>query len=116
MLERVGGSFTVLTVSTKMFVAQPKLVSITDSVTAAVPDLCGAGVSVIERVPVLPASTMFAFGSRLVLEELAVTVSRLVGVPESLIVKFSGPATVSSLIVWLPGPVRVGTELADGRK
>src|SRR6266536_6222478 len=111
MGEIVGGSFTGRTVTTKMLLVKPKFVSVTETVMAAVPDWLGAGVTVTMRLAPLPSNTMLPSGTRLVLEEVAATVSRFAGVLASPTVKASGPATVSSLIDWLPNPERVGGEL-----
>src|SRR5439155_20910742 len=98
MGEIVGRSFTGRTVTTKMLVVNPKFVSVTETVMAAVPDWLGAGVTVTVRLLLPAPKTMLPSGTRLVWEEVAATVSRFAGVLESPTVKASGPATVSSLI------------------
>src|SRR5215510_6608131 len=103
-----GGSFTGLTVNTMMLLLIPAAVSTTVTVTAAVPERWGAGVRVKVRLAPLPPSTTPVAGKRLVLAETAVTMSWLVAVLESPTVKLMGPATVSSLMVWLLKPVMVG--------
>src|SRR5947209_7532843 len=100
----VGRAFTGRTVTTKMLVVKPKFVSVTETVMAAVPDWLAAGVRVTVRLAPLPPNTMLPSGTRLVLEEVAATVSRLAGVLASPTVKAIGPATVSSLIDWLANP------------
>src|SRR5262245_1375747 len=54
MEEITGRSFTALTVTTKMLVARPKLVSITETVMAEVPDWFVVGVTATLRLPPLP--------------------------------------------------------------
>src|SRR5678810_286866 len=75
MAERVGRSFTAFTVTTKELLARPKAVSLTESEIVVVPDWLGAGVTVTVRLPPLPPNPMFAFGTRLVLEETPFSVS-----------------------------------------
>src|SRR5438034_402284 len=116
MAERVNGWFPRFTTSKKGRLVEPPLPSLTVTVINVVPNWFVTDVTSRARLAPLPPKTMLAFGTRVVLEEVAATVSRFAGVLESPTVKASGPATVSSLIDWLPNPERVGGELPVARK
>src|SRR2546425_1129449 len=67
MGSRVGGSFTGLTVSTKLWLTEPPLASVTVSVISAVPNWLVAGVILSVRLEPLPPKTIFWLGTRMVL-------------------------------------------------
>src|SRR4051812_27310632 len=67
----------------------------------AVPKRFGVGVSVTVRLLLAPANAMFAFGTRLVFDELPASVSTDAAVSASPIVNGTGPATAFSLVVTL---------------
>ena len=70
---------------------------------------------IVRAVP-LPPRTTPAAGSRFAFNERAVTTSEAAGVPESLIVKEIGPATLSSLIATFAIEERVGFAFAVDRR
>ena len=87
-----------MTVSTKLvlLVACP---SLTRKVMVAVPLWPGAGVTVAVRLVPLPPNTTLALGTRVGLEELAVSTRLFTAVSASLTVKASGPVEVPAEIV-----------------
>src|SRR5229473_3173702 len=106
MGSSVGGSFTGLTVRTNELaaVAEP---SLTVSVIIVVPNWFVAGTMVAMRIVPLPSNKTLAFGTKVVLVELAVTVNRNGGVSTSA--TMNGMVTgVSSLVVWLATAEIVG--------
>src|SRR5215470_6120016 len=107
----VGGSFTELTVSTKLVLvlAWPSLTVI---VTVLVPNWLAAGVSVTVRFAPLPPKTMFAFGSSVWLDELPLSVRLAAGVSASPTVKLIGPTVVPVVVAWLLIAEIVGAVLA----
>src|SRR6476469_9331740 len=68
-----GAVFTLFTVNTNVSEALD-VPSLTVTVIVALPVWPAAGVTVTVRFEPLPPNTMFAFGTRVVLEELPVTV------------------------------------------
>src|ERR1043166_379840 len=104
MLEigsNVGASLTEFTASRNAVLAAAPLVSVTVKVMVALPNRLAAGAIVKVRFVEVPDSTRFWFGTRLVLEELAVTRRLLAGMVELCTVKEMGPAVVSSSMVWV---------------
>ena len=65
------------------------------------------------RLALLPPMTMFAGGTRLVLDESATRVSDAAGVKSSPNVTAMAPVAVSSLIVWFETSAMVGALLAN---
>src|SRR5438105_8738400 len=116
MGERVGGSFTGLTVTVKLVLTEPKFVSVTETVIVAAPDWFGSGVNMTVRLLALPPKTMLLVGSRDGLEEAAARVKSEAGVPESPMVKEIGPTIVSSLTVRFVMLEMVGALLPEGRR
>ena len=105
----VGVSFAALTVSTKLSVAE-RAPSLTVIVIVAVPDWLAAGVTVTVRFAVLPPSTTFAVGTRVVFDEVRVTVRLPAAVSASPMVKAIAPVLESSLIVRFEMLEIVGAE------
>src|SRR5882762_9682928 len=116
MGEMVGGSFTGVTVRTKLVLTEPKLVSVTEIVMVALPDWLAMGVSVMVRLAPLPPKRMLLVGTNTGFEEAAARIKRVAGVTESPMVKAMGPTTVSSLTVRLAMLEMVGTALAEACK
>src|SRR6185503_8466048 len=71
-----GASFTDCTVRTKLVLAEPPLVSVTETVMVADPEALVAGISCNKRTAPEPLIDRPACGTRFVFEELAV-ISRL---------------------------------------
>ena len=74
----------------------------------AVPDWLAAGVTVTVRFAVLPPSTTFAVGTRVVFDELRVTVRLPAAVSASPMVKVIAPVLESSSIVRFVMSLMVG--------
>src|SRR5438128_885412 len=87
-----GGGGAGVTVKVKGLIAV-LVPSLTVTVICAVPVLPAAGVTVTVRFAPLPPNTIFAFGTRVVEEELPETVRLVAGVSASPIV--NGIATVA---------------------
>src|SRR5262245_65733427 len=94
----VGGSLTELTVS-KNDVDVGVVPSLTVTVIVVVPNWLAAGVMTRFRLAPLPPRAMFAFGTSVVFDELAVTVSAAAAVSTSPTVKAMAPVGVSSFVV-----------------
>ena len=69
-----GASLTALTVSRKVSLVVTVEPSFTETVMVALPLWLRAGVMLIVRFAPLPPREMFPFGTRVVFEEVAVTV------------------------------------------
>ena len=98
MSEIVGGSFTGVTVSTNVSLTV-RLPSLTVTVIVVVPDRFATGVRVTVRAAPDPPNRIFAFDTRVVSEELPVTVKFSAGVSKSQMVKGKAPVGVSSGVV-----------------
>ena len=70
----VGGSFTAVTVSDERVASPSSVPSLTVTVIVAVPLWFAAGVTVTVRLAPLPPKTMFASGTSVWFDEVAVTV------------------------------------------
>src|SRR6266498_3241642 len=92
----VGGSFTGLTVTMKASLAEAPSASATITVIVVVPNWSAAGVIWIVRLVPLPANTMFAGGTRLVLDELPAIIRLDAGVSLSVTMNGTEPVEVSS--------------------
>jgi hypothetical protein len=82
--------------------------SLTVRVIVVVPKASAAGVIVTVRPAPLPPKTMLLTGTSAVFELVALTVRSATAVSASPTVKASGPATVSSAIVWFVIALIVG--------
>src|SRR5206468_1005485 len=69
------------------------------------------GITVTVRLAPLPPKTMFAFGTRLGLDEVPRRLRLALGVSTSVTVKASAPVGVSSRIVGFPMALMVGGSL-----
>ena len=98
IFDMVGGSFTALTVNTKLALAL-NCPSLTVTVIVAVAFWLGAGLTVTVRFAPEPPKTMFPFGTRAGLDELPLNVKLPAAVSPSPTVKLSAPVDVSSAIV-----------------
>ena len=107
----VGASFTGLTVTLKVRLLRPKVASMTVSVMAAVPKRLVTGVKVRVRLVWVPPKMRLFVGSSEGFDDTATRLRLLAVVCESRTVNASGPAVVSSLIVRLVRPARVGSTL-----
>ncbi len=108
----VGASFTGVTVNVKATCALA-VPSETVRVMVATPFLSGAGVIRTVRVLLLPKGIIFASGTRVLLLELAVTVSALAAVSASAMVNDIEPVGTSSAVVCADIAVIVGASLTD---
>src|SRR4051794_33784114 len=111
-LERVGGVFTWLTVSTKVSLAlfTP---SLTVMVIVAVPVWPEAGVTVTLRLAPLPPNTMLLVGTNMRFDELAVRVRLPTGVSASLIVNGKAAVAVFTVVDWSGISLIVGGDPLD---
>ena len=107
-----GASLTGVTVNVKATCALA-VPSVTVRVMVATPLLSGAGVIRTVRVLLLPKKIIFASGTRVLLLELAVTVSALAAVSASAIVNDIEPVGTSSAMVCAGIAVMVGASLTD---
>src|SRR2546428_826994 len=98
MVLKVGGSFTGLTVKTKL-VLLVLVPSLTLKVIWAIPDWLAAGVMVTVRLAPLPPKEIFPFGTRPRVPELPDIDKLPGGVSRSSTTTISGPKTPSSVIV-----------------
>src|SRR4051812_16185488 len=112
--EIIGASFVAVTCRTKLLAVYPNPGLSTQTVMLEVPVRSGNGVIVMERLLVVPLNTMALVGTRSGLDEVAPTVRFATGVDASPITK-GIVIGVSSSVVRLLKPVRVGTELPDWR-
>ena len=99
MSEIVGKSLTDATFNTNVSVAINPPASVTVSVIVVLPNWLSAGVIVAVRFAPLPPNTMFAFGTNVVSEDVALTTSAPAAVSPSPIVKAIAPVAVSSSVV-----------------
>src|SRR6266436_4482217 len=113
MAEMVGASLAGLTVSRKLVLMAPKLVSMTEIVIVEVPNWFRAGLIVTVRLLALPPKTMFDIGARFVLDDCAASVSSAAGVAESPIVNGTAAVGVSSAVTTLAMLEMVGAALPD---
>jgi hypothetical protein len=96
------------------FTINPKLIgvlavpSLTVTVIVAVPVWFAAGVTVTVRFAPLPPKTMFAFGTKVGLFALPLTVRLAAAVSTSPTVKLSGPTATPALVLWFAIGVIVG--------
>ena len=98
-LAPAGASFTLVTVSTKVSLADAKP-SLTTSVMVTSPCWFGAGVIVTVRDAPLPPITMLAFGTSVWSDDVATTVSMAAAVSVSPTVNAMAPVAVSSSVAW----------------
>src|SRR5437667_183054 len=100
MFEIVGGSFTGVTMRTKvsLAVATP---SLTMTVIVAVPAWFVAGSIAMVRLTSVPPNTMFPLGTSVGLEDEALTTRLVTGVSISPTVNAIGPVDVSSGVLRL---------------
>ena len=96
MFEMVGASLVALTVTEKLVLVEPKLVSVTEMVMVEAPNRFVAGVTVTVRLAPLPPKTMFDTGTTVGLEEFAASVNCAVGVVSSPMVNGMAAVRVSS--------------------
>ena len=108
--EIVGASFTAATDNTKVdrLVAAP---SLTVTVMIAVPKRLGAGVSEIVRPSPAPPATMFASGTKVWSDDVALTVRLPAGDSTSATRKPTAFSGVSSAIALFVRPETVGASL-----
>src|SRR2546425_4795280 len=109
---KVGRSLTAFTVriNESLTDAWP---SLTVMVMVVLPNWLEAGVMVTNRLLSLPLNTMFPLGTRLVLEEMAESVSRLAGVSWSPMVKGIAAVGVSSFVFVSAMLEMVGNALTE---
>lgn len=103
----VGASFSGLTVITKLVLVEA-LPSLTLRVMIELPYWFGAGVTVTVRWDPVPARRIFAWWTKVVLDDSAVTTSDPAAVSTSPTVKAREPVDVSSLITLLATALIVG--------
>ena len=99
MFEMEGPSFTGLTVNPKL-VLEVIVPSLTVKVMVVLPDWFAAGTTFTVRFPPLPPNVMFPAGTKVGLDEAAVTIRLAAGVSASDTVKLIGPVAVSSFTTW----------------
>ena len=97
-----------ITVSKKLVLAVAPPPSVTVRVTVDVPVWFGAGVSVTVRLEPLPPKKMFAFGSKVMFDDTAVTTRLVAGVSRSPTVKEIGVVGVLVRVVWLAMALMLG--------
>ena len=112
ILLMVGRSLTEVTVNRKVSLVVP-VPSLTVTVMVVVPFLLEAGVMLIVRFAALPPRLMFAFGTRVVFVDVAVTVNEAAVVSTSPTVKEILPVAVSSFVVLLVISLMVGGSLTS---
>src|SRR5260370_37824954 len=108
----VGDWLTKLMVSAND-VLEDAMPSLTEIVIVAVPNVFVKGLRVTVRLLLLPPKTMLVFGTRLVLDDAAESVSAAAEVSASPIVKAIGPADVFSFVVWFGMPEITGRPLTE---
>src|SRR5262245_65830436 len=107
MAEMVGGVLDAVTVSRKL-VGVEVWPSLTATVMVAEPVWLGAGVTVTVRLAPLPPKAMLARGTRVVLDELPVSVRLAAGVSAAAVVEQRGPERAPGAWAWLAMAERVG--------
>src|SRR5437867_873470 len=113
----VGGSFTGVTVTMNPSLAVAPSASAAVTVIVVVPNWSAAGVIWTVRLVPLPANTMFAGGTRLVLDELAATIRLDAGVSLSVTMNGTEPVEVSSEVDWFGmGEIDGGLFSASARR
>ena len=112
MSAMVGASFTAVMVTVKVDDAV-KLPSLTVRVMVTVPLWLLSGVTVTVRFSPVPPRVIFASGTTVVSEEVAVTVKLDAAVLSSDMVKARTPVSKSSLMLWVETVEMLGAVLLD---
>ena len=102
-MERIGASFTGVTLTTKFVLLVPPVLSLADSVMVAAPNWLGNGVRARARLVPVPPRRMLVLGTSPGFDVLAVTVRFAAGVSTSRTVKGNRMVVLSSLMVWFAG-------------
>ena len=94
----VGASLMAFTVRRKVSMTDAEFASVTVTVIVVAPFWFATGAMLMVRFAPLPFRVMFAFGTRVVFDEVAVTIRSAAGVSTSPTVKAMFPVAVSSLV------------------
>src|SRR4051794_34558425 len=110
---KVGGSLIGLTVRSKPLLTLAAFPSVTVRVMWVRPNWFATGVIAQVRLTPLPPSRMLLLRTRLVFEEVAVTVRLVAAVSTSPTVNGTAPVFESSSMVWLGRVEMVGRSLTE---